>query len=145
MLVPINEVDQDKVDSIAMSMMQDGWQGYPLLTIDDIALTGSHRIAAAAEANIEVPTYEVLSLSRDDVIGNRKYWIHDYPDGYIPGCEAELTDEAKELVEYIDLLASQSGDDYDRLMVIKALNEAGIVDDYAVEIMQAEYDKSQDD
>jgi hypothetical protein len=141
MLVPINGVDENKVKVIAKSMAKNGWQGYPLLTIgDDLALTGSHRIAAAARAGIEPETYN-LDISRYDILHNPEYWKHDdYPDGYIPG-HPDLTEEGEELVEKIDLLTSLSGDDADRLRAIKYLYDAGFVDYYALEIMQAECDK----
>lgn len=66
-ITPRHEVrDRGKLASLAEAMAEDGWQGRPLLVIDDavpFALTGSHRIAAAREAELqEVP---VCSLPWD--------------------------------------------------------------------------------
>lgn len=46
-LAQINEVDGDKVDELVTSMLENGWQGAPILAIpDSMLVTGSHRIAA---------------------------------------------------------------------------------------------------
>lgn len=57
-IIPPHEVqDEDKFSSIADSMRKNGWQGRPLLVIEAgdgfKALTGSHRLAAAVEAELE--------------------------------------------------------------------------------------------
>ena len=60
---PLNETNQAVVDQIAQSMERDGWQGRPILVIamgnERFALTGSHRIAAADQAEIEPAIYEI--------------------------------------------------------------------------------------
>lgn len=65
---PVNEVDPKHVEAIAARMKKDGWQGRPILTYEGadgvMAITGSHRIAAAEEAGISVPTMAVS----DDVL-----------------------------------------------------------------------------
>ena len=60
---PHNVRDNKKLLSLIESMKNTGWQGRPILTYDvgrgEEALTGSHRIKAAREANIEVPIYRI--------------------------------------------------------------------------------------
>ena len=60
---PHNVRDAKKLLSLTESMKNTGWQGRPILTYDvgrgEEALTGSHRIEAAREANIEVPIYRI--------------------------------------------------------------------------------------
>jgi hypothetical protein len=55
--------DIEKLNLLVKSMKENGWQGRPILTYDagrgDEALTGSHRIKAATQANIEVPIYRI--------------------------------------------------------------------------------------
>lgn len=70
---PLHEVrDTDKVAALAESMATAGWLGRPVLVYDDgnglHALTGTHRIAAARLADIEVPVY-VLDV------------VHQHEDG----------------------------------------------------------------
>jgi hypothetical protein len=46
-LPELNEVDDEKVKNLAASMLTNGWQGAPILYMDDMQLvTGSHRQAA---------------------------------------------------------------------------------------------------
>lgn len=58
-ITPVHEVmDEAKLESLAASMAEDGWQGRPLLVVADgygghYALTGSHRYAGAVEAGLE--------------------------------------------------------------------------------------------
>lgn len=56
---PVNDVDADKVLALAENMRANGWQGRPVLAYEGahgtMAATGSHRIAAAEEASIDVP------------------------------------------------------------------------------------------
>jgi uncharacterized protein len=65
---PVNSVDPDKVESLAESMRRNGWSGRPVLAYEGAngttAATGSHRIAAAHEAGIDVP---VMNIG-DDVL-----------------------------------------------------------------------------
>nr|DAH83536.1 MAG TPA: crystallin beta/gamma motif-containing protein [Caudoviricetes sp.] len=78
-VIPINETETEKVNKLADSIEQNGWQGPPLLVIrnnsGDYALTGSHRIAAAIQADEEIPavviedndaTAELLEARDDD-------------------------------------------------------------------------------
>ena len=65
-LVPRNRTMPDKVYALAASMKREGWKGDPLLAVEDRALTGSHRLAAAPEAGlVSVP---VLFLDPADFI-----------------------------------------------------------------------------
>jgi hypothetical protein len=63
---PGNSVDPEKVASIAKNMRANGWQGRPLLVYENHnglhGITGSHRIAAAKAAGIQVP---IVKLSQD--------------------------------------------------------------------------------
>lgn len=63
-LFPPHEVrDQRKLSKLTDSMIKNGWQGRPILVVDlgqgDEAITGSHRIAAAKDAGIDVPVVRV--------------------------------------------------------------------------------------
>ena len=114
-MTTIHEIrDNEKVNAIAESMEQGGWTGYPLLVIvrgdESLALTGVHRIAAAEKAGIELETYEI----DEPVLGN--------------------DDDINRLWE--DL--GDAIDDHNRLNALVALNDAGEIDDYAVEIMRNE-------
>jgi len=67
---PPHEVrDKEKLVDLVSKMEKDGWQGRPILAVDlgqgPEALTGSHRIAAARIAGIEVPVIMI-----DSEIGN---------------------------------------------------------------------------
>lgn len=65
-LIALNEYtsheapEADKIAELVESMRTNGWQGAPILTNGVLALTGTHRIAAAREAGI---TPETLDLS----------------------------------------------------------------------------------
>lgn len=54
--------DAAKVESLEESMRAVGWQGAEIVTIDDIAITGVHRIEAAKRAGIDVPSVDLLEL-----------------------------------------------------------------------------------
>ncbi|MGJ4851409.1 ParB N-terminal domain-containing protein [Bacillota bacterium Meth-B3] len=45
----INNVDAQRVRALAQSMIENGWQGCPILVCGESLLTGSHRHAALAE------------------------------------------------------------------------------------------------
>lgn len=67
---PPHEVrDREKLADLVDKMKAEGWQGRPILTVDlgrgPEALTGSHRIRAAKQAGIDVPTIQI-----DPDIGN---------------------------------------------------------------------------
>ena len=55
------DVNRAKVERLAKAMRKDGWAGPPVLAIEGThdALTGSHRIAAAKAAELDVPVFEV--------------------------------------------------------------------------------------
>jgi hypothetical protein len=62
---PINGVERPEVfDALVQDMKRNGWRGRPVLVLrqvdgQDRALTGSHRIAAAREAGVDVPVVYV--------------------------------------------------------------------------------------
>ena len=83
-LEPFNETQPAQVNRMVDILKKDGWNGRPLLTVDDTkALTGSHRLVAAAEAGLdEIPT---VNISSDDLVRglrdeaekvNEKFNIH---------------------------------------------------------------------
>ena len=70
-ITPLHCVEhQDLVDEIQASMARNGWEGRPLLACDYdgeiCALTGSHRIAAARGADVEIPVMVVV-LSKEQM------------------------------------------------------------------------------
>lgn len=61
---PLHEVQDDaKFEDLVVSMKDGGWKGRPVVVFEGAAgimgLTGSHRIAAAKEAGVDIPIYEV--------------------------------------------------------------------------------------
>lgn len=61
-MYPINEVDENKVESLMNSMKENGYVGCPILVWNDQLLTGSHRKIALeklAEDDYEVCNWEV--------------------------------------------------------------------------------------
>ena len=99
---PHNVRDNKKLLSLTESMKNTGWQGRPILTYDvgrgNEALTGSHRIKAAREANIEVPIYEIKNVG-NYVDANGKS-IHDV--GFM-----ELNEQVKWLNKFGDKNAAK--------------------------------------
>lgn len=67
---PVNPVtDVEKFKAIAYQLKTKGWEGRPILTVDVgggryQALTGSHRIYAAIDADVQVPVVEISSLRK---------------------------------------------------------------------------------
>src|SRR5690348_2748995 len=69
---PHEAYDGDKLADLVTSMRANGWQGAPVVTIagrdhgwgegDPIAVTGSHRIAAAQQAGIDIPVVDLDTL-----------------------------------------------------------------------------------
>jgi hypothetical protein len=61
---PVHKVqDSKKFEAIYRDMVKNGWTGRPILAIENdgaaFALTGSHRIAAAKKAGIDIPVIYV--------------------------------------------------------------------------------------
>lgn len=59
------DLDDDHVTEIADSMRVDGWQGAPLVVLPDYAraYSGTHRLAAATEAELdEIPAVSLSSI-----------------------------------------------------------------------------------
>ena len=107
--------ESDKLHQLADDMRKRGWVGRPILAIDcgDYlqAITGSHRIAAAELAGIEVEICEIKQPAFDGA----DYEVSDLYDTMING-----------------------SDDDDRLVVMVALHDTGLIDDEALAIMRAE-------
>ncbi|MGW4467444.1 ParB/Srx family N-terminal domain-containing protein [Micromonospora sp. NPDC004704] len=67
-IAPLHDAeDEDKLTALTESMTEHGWVGAPIVVIttedgDPQAITGSHRLAAAREAGIDVPTVNVADL-----------------------------------------------------------------------------------
>lgn len=65
---PPHEVTDDaKLEAIVNSMARDGWTGAPIVIVnrddaDPLAITGSHRIAAAREVDADVPAVDLADL-----------------------------------------------------------------------------------
>lgn len=55
----INDVDTDKVNDLADSMIENGWVGCPILIYGEELLTGSHRLAALREVERRYLTGEI--------------------------------------------------------------------------------------
>lgn len=61
-MAQINAVDENKVNALVSSMLENGWQGCPILILNDQLLTGSHRIAALKK---------IEEMYRNDEISDR--------------------------------------------------------------------------
>lgn len=57
--------DADKVADLAASMERDGWRGAPILTYGGLALTGTHRIAAARSVDAPILALDLYDLADD--------------------------------------------------------------------------------
>lgn len=65
---PHEVMDEDYAAQLAASMGRDGWQGAPIVIVerdggDPLAVTGSHRIAAARVAGILVPVVYLADIT----------------------------------------------------------------------------------
>jgi len=112
---PLHDViDANKLDSIVESMNSNGWIGRPILALNcgDYlqALTGSHRIAAAERAGVEVKVYTI-----DQTVYN-----------------GENDNEVELYTQLVD------GDDDERLSAISELVSIGLVPSAAEQIMADE-------
>lgn len=99
-LIPINSVNMEKVNTIAQSIRENGWQGRPLLAIGDdeeaFLITGSHRLQACQELDIEVPV-ELIYVN--------------YGDWYDAGFRLDSEGERMELVD-------EFGNEYQKRLLI---------------------------
>lgn len=64
---PHDASNDAKLEQLVESMRRDGWVGAPVVVVDredadPLAVTGSHRIAAAREAGIDVPIVPLADL-----------------------------------------------------------------------------------
>ena len=58
-------IDRAKVEALAESIERDGWVGAPILTYGGMALTGTHRLEAAREIGLDVPTLDLTDITDD--------------------------------------------------------------------------------
>jgi len=97
---------------IVASMTVNGWQGMPLLAAGDQLLNGTHRYTASEIVGIDPMVHEMeITLNWGD---EDEYLLRDLADAH---------------------------DTLEILRALRALHDAGYVDDYSVEIMAAEYAK----
>jgi ParB-like nuclease family protein len=77
-IIPVHEArNTEKLAGLISSMQADGWAGRPILALrldngEVLALTGSHRLAAAEQVGIE-PTTQIIDVDSDmyqDLVGN---------------------------------------------------------------------------
>jgi len=106
--------DQNKVDQISESMSNDGWTGYPILVID-----------MGNEMQALTGVHRIAAAEQASIEPNIYY------------IDGEINSDVPELWEAL----ADAIDDDDRLDALRELNEAGKVDEYAIEIMQAEANK----
>ena len=103
---PWHEVyDQDKFETLVESMRANGWVGAPVVVIagadhgwgagDPIAITGSHRIAAAIEADIDVPT-----ISLDDLLAEHGTSLAELDEEHGTAPDDERHEEAVTRLAY---------------------------------------------
>lgn len=59
-------MDEAKVEVIAESMRENGWQGTPVVVWDNLQITGVHRAAAAELAGIEIETIDLADVFVED-------------------------------------------------------------------------------
>lgn len=77
--------DQAKVDRIAKSIEENGWQGAPMVTDGELLLTGVHRYAALCqidrEALVDANTIDIRDICEgyDDQIAE---WMEDGDEWY---------------------------------------------------------------
>ncbi|MEM7048923.1 MAG: ParB N-terminal domain-containing protein [Acidobacteriota bacterium] len=81
-LEALHEVhDECKVEALAESMRAEGWIGRSILVLDEtMALSGTHRLAAAIEAGIEVPIYRISAGAWDPDTAEEQQWAADLAD-----------------------------------------------------------------
>lgn len=93
-IAPWNDAhDADKVAALVASMRTDGWTGAPVVVDTEQAMTGSHRIAAARLAGIEIPTVDIRALfadaglDYDDTVAERgdRYEVIVRMEEFLPG------------------------------------------------------------
>jgi arsenate reductase-like glutaredoxin family protein len=92
-------------------MEKDGWVGRPILVVDDKALTGVHRLAAAEELGLDVPVYSLDDLKLkewlekdndiDELFSNRLRTLEEIGDKNaikLMSFEEEKTDLLQEIL-----------------------------------------------
>ena len=62
---PMNETEQEKVEILKNSMLENGWVGDPIYVIDGFLLTGSHRLEALKQIEEDFETCGASVLDQD--------------------------------------------------------------------------------
>lgn len=99
-LAPPNAIDKKRIGEVqkmSEKMESDGWTGRPLLVINDEAITGSHRIAAARKAQIDIPVIEISDETGNQInnwlkTNPENTWSVDLPNFLRQGDEEKLHD-----------------------------------------------------
>ena len=99
MPTPNHVIEEDKFFELVASMKAEGWQGGPVLSCDGEFMTGSHRVAAAHVAGIEI---EIEAAEDQEWFDSEAYEVALGETGYPQGALASLMDDPSEYGE--DLL-----------------------------------------
>ena len=115
---PLHPIDTDpetnaKLAEITESVRNNGWQGLPLLAWDDNLLNGCHRNAACRILGIEPEVYQLVIAESDD----------------------------KEYREYLIENLRMAFDTQSVINALRDLYNEGLIDKFALEIMETEYEK----
>lgn len=65
-LNPVYDGREEHVRLLAKQFSERGWEGRPIVVIGTQAITGSHRVAAAQEAGIDIPVVEMAEQTQKD-------------------------------------------------------------------------------
>jgi hypothetical protein len=57
---PVNETDEKRVEEIKASLRENGWQGPPIIVANGRLVTGSHRLQACRELDLEDACFEEI-------------------------------------------------------------------------------------
>jgi hypothetical protein len=126
-IIPMHEVrDQKKYDKIKESMSKNGWEGRPILVIDQgetsQAMTGSHRVAAAQDLGIDIPVVKIKETDIEklaDDIGlegqDKQYYMEDVFSKLSEGSDEDKADYLRSigLAEKADLMDEEVDKNYD--------------------------------
>lgn len=104
---PLHEAqDHDKAAALKADMLERGWQGPPIVADNELAVTGSHRLAARSRASNEGVDVEMPMVQLSDVCTEFSVdWdahCSDHPDWYEAVCTID-TKLPREVVDYLGL------------------------------------------
>lgn len=105
-LALINEVDNDKVNSLVQSILSNGgWRGAPILYTNMGLVTGSHRLAALQQIDRELlddtVLYQDIALNVTDII-NQFCEDNDYTWEQLPFDNLSMIFKGTEIEQYKD-------------------------------------------